>query len=302
MTASGPGEDFRSGFVAVAGRPNVGKSTLVNALVGDRIAIVSRRPQTTRRCVLGVVNRPGAQIVLVDSPGLHDSAGRTLNRALNAGARRAVVDADLVILVVEASGWRDDDERALRIVRDSGRPVVLVINKIDRVRPRDRVLPLIAEHSARHEFAAVIPVSARRKENLDEIIDVLVPMLPPSPQLFPPEQITDQGAAERASETVREALIERLGAELPYATYVSIERWEVAGDCLHIDAVIWVARESQKGIVIGAGARMVKAIGTAARTVLEQDLGCRIMLNLRVKVRSGWSENRQLLNEIGLIP
>ena len=295
-------QDFRAGFVAVAGRPNVGKSTLVNALVGNRVAIVSRRPQTTRRCILGVVNRPHSQIVLVDSPGLHDSGGRILNRALNAGARRAVVDADVVLLVVEAGPWREDDERALRIVRDSGRPVVLVINKIDRVKRRKDVLPLIAEHAARHDFVAVIPVSARRSENLGDIVKELVPLLPPSPQLFPPEQVTDQGAAERASETIREALTERLGAELPYAIYVTVERWEVVRDCLHIDAVIWVSRESQKGIVIGAGGRMIKAIGTAARTVLEKELDCRIMLNLRVKVRAGWSENKQLLGEIGLLP
>ncbi|HYW77338.1 MAG TPA: GTPase Era [Gammaproteobacteria bacterium] len=295
-------EDFRAGFVAVAGRPNVGKSTLVNALVGDRVAIVSRRPQTTRRCILGVVNRSQAQIVLVDSPGLHDSGGRTLNRALNAGARRAVVDADVVMLVVEAGGWREDDERALRIVRDSGRPAVLVINKVDRVTPREKLLPLIAEHTARHDFVSVIPVSAKRKENLEDIVKVLIPLLPSSPQFFPPDQITDQGAAERASETIREALIERLGAELPYATYVSIESWEIIRDCLHIDAVIWVARDSQKGIVIGAGGRMIKAIGTAARSVLEKELDCRIMLNLRVKVRAGWSEDKRLLGDIGLLP
>lgn len=294
--------DFRAGFVAVAGRPNVGKSTLVNALVGDRVAIVSRRPQTTRRCILGVVNRPRAQIVLVDSPGLHDSGGRALNRALNAGARRAVVDADIVMLVVEAGAWRDDDERALRIVRDAGRPVVLVINKVDRVTPRKKLLPLIAEHTARHDFVAVIPVSAKRKENLEDIVNVLIPLLAPSPQFFPPDQVTDQGAAERASETIREALIERLGAELPYATYVTIERWEIIKGCLHMDAVIWVARESQKGIVIGAGGRMIKAIGTAARTVLEKEFDCRIMLGLRVKVRAGWSENKQLLSDIGLLP
>lgn len=294
--------DFHAGFVAVAGRPNVGKSTLVNALVGDRVAIVSRRPQTTRRCILGVVNRPGVQVVLVDSPGLHESGGRMLNRALNAGARRAMVDADLVMLVVDAAGWREDDERALRIARDTGRPVVLAINKIDRLRPREVVLPRIAEYSARHEFAAVVPVSARRKENLEALLEALLPHLPPSPQLFPPGQVTDQGHAERASEIVREALIERLGAELPYATYVSIERWEIAGECLHIDAVIWVARDSQKGIVIGARGRMIKGIGIAARTVLEEELGCKVMLNLRVKVRSGWSENKQLLNEIGLLP
>lgn len=294
------GSDFRAGFVAVAGRPNVGKSTLVNALVGNHVAIVSRRPQTTRRCILGVVNGSGSQIVLIDSPGLHASRGRALNRALNAGARRAVVDADAVMLVVEAGAWGEDDDRALDMVRKAGRPVVLVINKVDRVKPRTALLPMIADYSSRHDFTAVIPVSASRRENLEEIPESLLPLLPRSPQYFPPGQITDQGAAERASETIREALLERLGAELPYATYVTIERWEMQDGCLHLDAVIWVARESQKGIVIGAGGRMAKAIGTAARKALEAELECKVMLQLRVKVRAGWSDNARLLSEMGL--
>ena len=292
--------DFRAGFVAVAGRPNVGKSTLVNALVGNHVAIVSRRPQTTRRCILGVVNGPGSQIVLIDSPGLHASRGRALNRALNAGARRAVVDADAVMLVVEAGAWGEDDDRALDMVRKAARPVVLVVNKVDRIKPRTALLPMIADYSSRHDFTAVIPVSASRHENLGEIPAALLPLLPPSPQYFPPGQITDQGAAERASETIREALLERLGAELPYATYVTIERWEMQDRCLHLDAVIWVARESQKGIVIGAGGRMAKAIGTAARKALEAELACKVMLQLRVKVRAGWSDNARLLSEMGL--
>lgn len=292
--------DFHAGFVAVAGRPNVGKSTLVNALVGDHVAIVSRRPQTTRRCILGVVNGPDSQIVLIDSPGLHASGGRPLNRALNAGARRAVVDADAVMLVVEAGAWRDDDERALDIVREAGCPVVLVLNKVDKVTPREALLPLIAKRSARHDFVAVIPVSARQRENLAQIPTTLLPLLPPSPQYFPPGQITDQGAAERTSENIREALFERLGAELPYATYVTVERWVVEGNCLHLDAVIWVARESQKGIVIGAGGRMAKAIGTAARKTLEAELDRKVMLSLRVKVRAGWSDNVRLLQDMGL--
>lgn len=292
--------DFHAGFVAVAGRPNVGKSTLVNALVGNHVTIVSRRPQTTRRCILGIVNGPDSQIVLIDSPGLHASGGRPLNRALNAGARRAVVDADAVMLVVEAGKWREDDERVLAIVREAGCPVVLVLNKMDKVARREALLPLIAEHSTRHDFVAVIPVSARNRENLAQIPATLLPLLPPSPQYFPPGQVTDQGTAERASETIREALIERLGAELPYATYVTIERRAVEGDCLHLDGVIWVARESQKGIVIGAGGRMTKAIGTAARKTLEAELECKVMLSLRVKVRAGWSDDTRLLQDMGL--
>ncbi len=292
---------FRAGFVAVLGRPNVGKSTLVNALVGARVAIVSRRPQTTRRRILGVVNRPQAQLVLVDTPGLHLTGGRALNRALNASARRAVADADAVLLVVEAGRWTEEDERALVLAKDSGHPVVLALNKVDRIRPRAALLPMIAEASRRHEFSAVVPVSAVRHENIERIPVALLPLLPASPQLFPLDQITDQGAAERAAEMVREALIERLGAELPYTTFVTIERWEEGKDTgrVDVDAVIWVARESQKGIVIGAGGRTAKAIGSAARLAIERDLGRRVMLRLWVRVRPDWNRNPRLLGEMG---
>ncbi|MGH8274982.1 MAG: GTPase Era [Gammaproteobacteria bacterium] len=291
---------FRAGFVAVTGRPNVGKSTLVNALVKSKVAIVSRRPQTTRRTIRGVVNRPDCQIVFVDSPGFHAGGGRALNRMLNAGARQAVLEADAVMLVAEAGNWRADDERALSLVRAAARPAVLVLNKTDRIHPREAMLPLMAEAAGRHEFVAVIPVAARRGENIERIPDALAPLLPDSPALFPPDQITDQSLAERAAETVREALIERLGQELPYATYVTIERAEEKGRHLHLDAVIWVARTSQKGIVIGAGGRMAKAIGTAARKALEAEHGRPVMLNLRVRERAGWNEDPAILAALGL--
>lgn len=292
----------RAGIVAVLGRANVGKSTLVNALVGTKVAIVSRRPQTTRRRILGVVNAPGCQVVLVDSPGLHPAAGRTLNRLLNAAARRAAAEADAILLVAEAGRWQEDDEGALALAAAGARPLVLVLNKVDRVRPRARLLPLIEEAARRHPFAAVIPASARRGENLERIVPALCEVLPHSPPLFPPGQITDLGAAERAAETVREALIERLGAELPYATHVTVERWQEEPGCTHIDAVIWVAREGQKGMVIGAGGRMAKAIGTAARRALEEALAGRVMLRLRVRVRPRWNEDARLLEQMGLGP
>ncbi|HEX5314005.1 MAG TPA: GTPase Era [Gammaproteobacteria bacterium] len=291
---------IRAGFVAVVGRPNVGKSTLVNALVGRHVAIVSRRPQTTRRRILGVANRPGAQLVLVDSPGLHGAGGRPLNRALNASARRAAADADAVLLVAEAAAWDEDDARALAVVRDGGMPVVLALNKIDLLRPRSALLPLLEAASARHDFAAVVPVAAARGENIERLASVLTPLLPPSPLLFPPGEITDLGPAERAAEFVREALIERLGQELPYATYVTVGRYAQENSCLDIEATIWVARESQKGIVIGAGGRMAKAIGTAARRRLEAEVGGKVMLRLWVRVRAGWDRDPGALAELGI--
>jgi GTP-binding protein Era len=291
---------FRAGFVALIGRPNVGKSTLVNAMVGTKIALVSRRPQSTRCALRGVVNRANCQIIFVDSPGLHPGGGRALNRALNAGAAQAAGEADALVLVAEAGVWKADDERALALVRETARPCVLVLNKTDRIHPRERLLPFIAEASARHEFVATVPVSARRGENIERIPAALAPLLPQSPMLYPPDRISDQGFAERAAEVVREAVIERLGQELPYATYVTIEGMEEKGRHLHVDAVIWVARASQKGIVIGAGGRMAKAIGTAARKALEAEGERPIMLRLHVRERPGWNEDPRAIAALGL--
>lgn len=297
MTITTP---FRAGFVAVVGRANVGKSTLVNALVGARVSLVSRRAQSTRRRVLGVVNRPHAQIVLVDCPGLHAGRGRALNRALNRSAPEALADADAVLLTAEAGRWDADDGRALELAGSSAKPVVLALNKSDRIRPRSRLLPLIEEAAARWSFAAVVPVSALRSENVERLAEVLEPMMPESPALFPPGQLSDQPPAEQAAEAVREALFERLGEELPYSSYVTAERRPEKSGRLVIEATIWVARESQKGIVVGAGGRMVKAIGMTARRQLEADWRRPVVLRLQVRVRPRWNQDPGILAELGL--
>lgn len=297
MTAEPP---FRAGFVAVVGRSNVGKSALVNALVGARVSLVSRRAQSTRRRVLGVVNRPHTQIVLVDCPGLHGSKGRALNRALNRSAVEALGDADAVLLVAEAGRWNADDDRVMELAASSAKTLVLALNKIDRIRPRSGLLPLMAEAAARQIFAAVVPVSALRGENVERLAGTLEPLLPESPPFFPPGQLSDQSPAEQASEAVREALFERLGEELPYSAYVTVERCEEERGRLRIEATIWVARESQKGIVVGAGGRMAKAIGTAARRQLEAAWRRPVVLRLWVRVRPRWNEDPQALAELGL--
>lgn len=283
------------------GRANVGKSTLVNALVGARVAIVSRRPQSTRRRMLGIANRAQSQIVLADSPGIHESAGRTLNRALNGGAAAVASAADILLFVSEAGRWESDDTSALELVRSRAKPVVLALNKIDRIRPRSALLPLIEEAARRYTFSAIVPIAARRGENVGRLAETLEPLLPVSRPLFPGNEVSDQSPEERVTETVREALIERVGEELPYATYVRVERQDKERGRVTIEATIWVARESQKGIVVGSGGRMVKAIGMAARRRLEAELGAPVMLRLWVRVHSDWNEDTKVLASLGLL-
>jgi GTPase len=291
---------FRSGFAALAGRPNVGKSTLLNALVGEKLSIVTPRPQTTRHRILGIVSSPQAQIAFVDTPGLHARARRALNRAMNRTATAAVSDADLVVLVVEACRWTSDDQLALaRIVR-SGRPAMAAVNKIDRVRPRARLLPYLAALGARHPFLEVVPVSALKAENIDDLRATIAAHLPHSPPLFPAGELTDRGLNFRIAEVIREKLTLELNQEVPYGIAVEIERLTPEAEQLSVDAAIWVDRAGQKPIVIGARGERLKRVGRAARLGLNAMLGRRLHLNLWVKVRANWADNARALKELGL--
>jgi GTP-binding protein Era len=292
--------EFRSGFAALVGRPNVGKSTLLNALVGEKLSIVTPRPQTTRHRILGVVTLPHAQIAFVDTPGLHVKAARALNKAMNRTATAALEDADLVVLVLEALRWTAEDDLALERIVRAAKPAIAAVNKIDRVRPRERLLPYLAELGARHSFLASVPVSALRSANIADLRDTIAAHLPRGPALFPQGELTDRGESFRIAETIREKLTLELNQEVPYGIAVEVERLTEEEGVLTVDAAIWVDREGQKPIVIGARGERLKRVGRAARLALNEMLGRRLHLNLWVKVRENWADNARALRELGV--
>jgi GTPase len=296
---------FRAGFAALVGRPNVGKSTLLNALVGEKISIVTPRPQTTRHRITGLVNRPGVQIAFVDTPGLHDGGKRALNRAMNRAAAGALIDADLVVFVVEALRWGPEDEAVLQRIRDSGRPAIAVVSKVDTARPRERLLPFIETLAGRHGFRAIVPVSATRRDNLEPLVSAIAAELPESPQLFDEQDRTDRDLRFRITEIIREKLTLELNQEVPYGIAVEIEKMveepmDSGGTRQLIHAVIWVDREGQKPIVIGARGERLKRVGSSARRDIVALLGQRCHLELWVKVRENWADNAQALRSLGL--
>ena len=292
---------FRSGFAALVGRPNVGKSTLLNALVGEKISIVTPRPQTTRHRILGISNLPGAQIAYVDTPGLHREGRRALNKAMNRTATAALEDADVVVLVVEAPKWEAGDDLALARIAHARRPAILAVNKIDRVRPRERLLPYMAQLGARHEFLAIVPVSALKADNITDLRDTIAAHLPVSPPLYPAGEVTDRGTSFRIAEQIREKLTLELNQEVPYGIAVEVERLSDEPDGqLTVEASIWVDRDGQKPIVIGARGERLKRVGRAARLALNQMLGRRVHLNLWVKVRENWADNARALKQLGV--
>ncbi|MCE3001431.1 MAG: GTPase Era [Xanthomonadaceae bacterium] len=290
---------FRSGTVAVVGRPNVGKSTLVNALVGFKVSIVAPKPQTTRHRITGVLTRDDGQIVFVDTPGLHDAGGHAINRQLNRAARGALGEADVIALVVEAHRWSTEDDAALAAAVQGGRPVVLVLNKVDRIADKGVLLPKIAELARRHAFAALVPLSAGKRDNLEALVRALLDLLPEGPPIFGPDEVTDRSERFIVAELVREQLVRQLHAELPYATTVEIEAFKRENKVLKIAAIVWVEREGQKGIVLGAGGAQIKRIGIFARREIERQFGGRVHLELHVKVREGWSDDEAALRQFG---
>jgi GTP-binding protein Era len=292
----------RCGIAALAGRPNVGKSTIMNTLLGRKISIVSPRPQTTRTRIHGVLTRPGMQIVFADLPGIHSRQPRAINRYMNRMALSSLADSDLNLFIIEALRWTDEDQRVLDELKQAGRPILLLINKVDRAQPRSRLLPFITEIAAKADFVEVVPLSALKRSNVEQLPDVIARHLPESPLLYPPEQVTDVSDRFMAAELIREKLTRRLQEEVPYGLVVEIEGMGEAEDepgKLVVQAVIWVERTGQKAIVIGKGGELLKEVGRAARLDLKQYFGRPVHLELWVKVREDWSDDENALRKFG---
>ena len=296
-------DSHRCGSVAVIGRPNVGKSTLVNALVGAKVSIVSNRPQTTRHRLLGIATVEGGQLLLVDTPGLHRGEGRfkasAMSRVMNRAARGAVEDVDAALMVVEAGRWDEEDTLVFNVLRDGGIPVVLAVNKVDRLKDKSALLPFLAQVSAGRDFAAIHPVSALKRKGLEALVADLLKLVPEAPPVYAEDEITDRSQRFLAGELVREQLMRQLGEELPYATTVEIERFAEDGELLRIGAVVWVEREGQKPIVIGKGGARLREIGSKARQHMERLFGRKVFLETWVRVREGWSDDEAALKAFG---
>ncbi len=291
--------DMRCGFVAVVGRPNVGKSTLVNAVMGTKVSIVTAKPQTTRHRILAVHTTDEVQIIFVDTPGLHRKAQKAINRLMNRTAASALADADLVLFMTEAGRWTDEDSDVLRRLQSGSAPVIAVLNKVDLVHPKEKLLESIAVMAERFEFADILPISAHKHDNLDTLLALIPNYLPVSPQLFPDDMQTDRSKEFQAAEVIREKLTLSLHQEVPYGLTVQIERFESDSERATISAIIWVERDSQKGIVVGKGGSVLKRVGTAARIELKGQLGKPVHLELWVKVKDNWADSYKDLMSLG---
>ncbi|MBS0569254.1 MAG: GTPase Era [Proteobacteria bacterium] len=292
--------DFRCGTVALVGRPNVGKSTLLNALLGWHLSIAGPKPQTTRHRILGILTRPQGQILFVDTPGIHRSSGRALNRQLNRAARQAIAEADVAVQIVEAGRWTGEDTQVWNAL-DAQRPRLIAINKIDAIKEKALLLPFIERIGTERAPDAVLLVSARRRDGLDALVDALLARLPVAPPVYGEDELTDRSERFVAGELVREQLMLRLGQELPYAATVEVSDFLEEAERAVIHATIWVERESQKAIVIGSGAAQLKAIGSAARAAMHKAFGRRIHLQLVVRVRANWADDEAALKRFGYV-
>jgi GTP-binding protein Era len=290
--------EFVSGFVSILGRPNVGKSTLLNALVGTKVAIVADKPQTTRTAIQGVLTLPQGQIVFLDTPGIH-KARSTLNKRMMLSVRDALDQRDLLLFVADATErFTGADREALDLVKKSGAPVLLVLNKIDRIHDKSELLPLLEKYRAAHDFVEYFPVSALKNEGLDELRSAILARLPQGPAYFPADHVTDQPERFLATELIREKIILETREEVPHSVAVVVDHWEDGEKITRVAATIYVEKEGQKGILIGAKGAMLKVIGTKARVEMESLFDKKIFLELHVKSRANWRENKAFLNAL----
>lgn len=299
MSASTPTSSHRCGFAAIVGRPNVGKSTLLNTLLGRKLSIVTPKPQTTRHRILGILNSPGSQIIFVDTPGLHTSERRAMNRHMNRAALASLADSDVNLFMIEALRWTEEDQRVLDELKRAGRPILLLINKVDQVRGRERLLPFIDQIARKADFAEVLPLSGLKRDGTDRVAPLVAKYLPESPPHFPEDQYTDRSIEFQIAEIIREKLTLRLRQELPYGLTVQIERIAEEKGRLIVNAIIWVERTGQKAIVIGQGGEQLKEIGRAARLDINRLLERPVHLELWVKVKENWSDSETALKQLG---
>ncbi len=289
---------IRSGYIAIVGRPNVGKSTLLNRLVGEKISIVSRKAQTTRHRITGIVTHADAQYVFVDTPGFQTKYANALNRAMNRGVTQTLSDVDLVLFVIEAGRYDAKDQAVVRLL-PKDRPVILVVNKTDQFKDRNELLPFLAKVSADFDYAAIVPVSATKGRQTDQLLVEARKHLPNEGLMFPEDDLTDKSERFLAAEYIREKVFRLLGDELPYSTTVEIEKFEVEGELRRIFAAIVVDREGHKAIVIGKGGESLKRIASEARQDMERLFGSKVYLEIWVKVKSGWNDDERLLKSLG---
>lgn len=292
-------EGFRCGYVAVVGRPNVGKSTLINHMIGEKVSITSKKPQTTRNRVLGVVTKPDAQVIFVDTPGFQTKVKTQLTRRMNRSVRSTLGEVDVVVFVIESVGWRPGDLEVLKLLPKDAPNVILALNKIDLSKNRDALLPLMAESMQKYPFAAIVPISAEKGRQLDDLLGEIVERLPESVPYFDPDLYTDKSPRFLAAETIREKAFRLLGDELPYGIAVTIDKWQETDDEAQIIATLIVERESHKPIVIGEGGAKLREISRLARADIAEQLGKRVYLEVWVRVRRGWSDDVKALKTLG---
>ncbi|MCW9078259.1 MAG: GTPase Era [Gammaproteobacteria bacterium] len=290
---------YHSGYAVLAGRPNVGKSTLLNRLLGQKVAITSHKPQTTRHRIIGIRSEDDGQIVFVDTPGIHDRGDKAMNFYLNRTAHSALQDVDIVLFVVQAMAWTEEDERVLKAIKKAGIPTIAAVNKVDLVSRKEELLPFMQDLAARHEFVEMVPVSAHDGDNVEALAETVMKRLPAGEAIFPDDQISDRSERFFAAELLREQLIRRYHQELPYAVTVEIERFEEQDGRYNIGAVIWVERDSQRVILLGKGGLAMKETATAARKAMNDFFQTRVHLEVWIKVKKSWSSDEASMVRLG---